>query len=237
MSASAAFASVPPVEIISSTTTAILPFTSPTIVVTSDDVGLRPALEDDRYVGAQALREVLRARHAAGVGRHHDDLFAFEALRLEIRAERRRGDEIVDGKIEEPLNLRRVQIERDEAFGARLLDQIRDELGRDRFAAFGFLILLRVAVVRDDGGDAVGRRAAERVDHQEQFHERIVDRVAARGAADRLNDEDFRAAHVLLDLDAALFVLELIDEGAAEARIHSLRDLAREIDVGVPAKE
>ena len=130
-----------------------------------------------------------------------------------------------------------MQIERHEPFRARLLDQVCDQLGGDRLAAFGLLILLGVAVVRDDGGDAVGRSAAERIDHQEQFHQRVVDGISVGRTADRLQNEDLGAAHVLFDFDAAFLVLELVDERAAKTGVHARRDLSREVDVGVAAEE
>ena len=84
------------------------------------------------------------------------------------------------------------------------------------------LVLLGVAVVRHDGGDAGGRRAAQRVDHQQQLHDRIVDAVARRRLADRLDDENFRTADVLADLDARLFVLELGNERFADVQLQAL---------------
>jgi hypothetical protein len=52
-----------------------------------------------------------------------------------------------------------------------------------------------------------------------------------------LHHEDFRAADVLADLDAAFFILEFVDQRAAEARLHLLGDLAREIGVRIAAEE
>src|SRR5580698_6406542 len=110
MSASDALTSVPPVEIMSSTTTAILPSTSPTMWVTSD---------------------------TSGSGR-----------RLMMTAS-------VDFKRLAKNSARGMQIERYDPLGAGRLQHVRQQLGRDRFAAFRFLVLLGVAIIWNNRGDAV----------------------------------------------------------------------------------
>jgi hypothetical protein len=62
---------------------------------------------------------------------------------------------MIDWDVEEPLHLRRVQVDRYNPVGAGALDQVRHELGRDRRAAFVLAVLARVAEVRDDGRHAL----------------------------------------------------------------------------------
>ena len=81
--------------------------------------------------------------------------------------------------------------------------EVGDELRGDRRARRDLAVLARVAVVRDDRGDAPRRRAAQRVDHDQELHQ-----VGVRGRARRLEHEAVDAAHVLLDLDADLAVAE-----------------------------
>src|ERR1700722_4248649 len=191
MSASAAFASVPPVEIISSTTTATLPRTSPTISVTSETSGsgrllktiasvLRrrfaifaargtpPASGDTTTTLSPSSFCCLRYVHRLGAasrlstGRskkpwicaackstvttrrapRSDALVSFELLLLEIRAQARRRFQVVDGKIEEALDLRGVQIDGHDAARACGRDHVRDQLCGDRLPAFRLLVLL-----------------------------------------------------------------------------------------------
>ena len=113
------------------------------------DVGLGPALDDHRQRRFQPLGEELGPRHAAGVGRDDDDLLAEELLVAQVVAHVRRGHQVVDRNVEEALNLRGVQVERHDALGAGRLQHVGQQLGRDRLAAFGLLVLLGVAVVRD----------------------------------------------------------------------------------------
>ena len=116
--ASAALARVPPVEIMSSTMTAILPLTSPTMSVTSETSGSGRRLKTIASELCRRLAKFSARVHAAGVGRDDDDLVLVQPLALEVVAERRRRLEIVDREIEEALDLRGVEVERHEALGA-----------------------------------------------------------------------------------------------------------------------
>ena len=69
-----------------------------------------------------------------------------------------------------------------------------------------FLSCRRVSEVGHDGRDARGRGAPERVEQDQELHDVIVDR-----AARRLDDEDVRAAHVLVDLAVVLPVGEVVE--------------------------
>ena len=86
------------------------------------------------------------------------------------------------------------------------------DLGADRHARRArAAVLPGVAEVRDHRGDAAGRGALERVDHDAQLHQVLVGRRAGR-----LHDEDVARAHVLLDLDVDFAVGEAADLGLAE---------------------
>jgi hypothetical protein len=52
-----------------------------------------------------------------------------------------------------------------------------------------------------------------------------------------LEDEDFGAADVFADLDAALVVLEFIDERAAEAGLHPLSYFTGQLWIRISAEE
>ena len=78
--------------------------------------------------------------------------------------------------------------------------QVGHDLGRDRHARRARpAVLAGIAEVGDHGGDAAGRGALERIDHDQQFHQVVVGRRAGG-----LHHEDVLAAHVLLDLDRRL---------------------------------
>ena len=221
----------------SSTTTATLAVDVADDVGDFGNVGLRAALEDDGERAIQTLGEELGAVHAARVGRDDDDLVVAEPFLLEVVAEHRHRHQVVDRDVEEALNLRGVQVHRDDAPRAGDLEHVRDDLGRDRLAAFGLLVLLGVPVIWNDRRDARGRRAAQRVDHQQQLHHRVVDAVAVGRFADRLDDEDLGAAHVLADLDARLFVLELRNERFADVQPRRLAISSASCGLEFPLEE
>ena len=156
-----------------------------------------------------------RAPDAADVGRNHHHLADIEAL-LDVAHHHRRGVQVVGRDVEEALDLPGVQIERHHPVGAGAGDQVGHELGRDRGARRRFAVLPRVAEIGDDRGDAPARRAAQRVDDDEQFHQVVVGRIRRR-----LDDEHVGAAHVLLNLDEDFHV--------GEAPHHRLGQGGREV--------
>ena len=88
----------------------------------------------------------------------------------------RRREQVVHRDVEEPLDLRLVQVHRQHPVGARRAQQVGDQLGRDRHARLVLAVLPGVAVIGHDRGDAGGRRPAERVDHHQQLHQVLVHR-------------------------------------------------------------
>src|SRR6476646_3910406 len=73
-----------------------------------------------------------------------------------------------------------------------------------------------------------GRRALQRVDHHQHFHQVVVGRRARR-----LQHEYVLAPHVLEQLDHHLAVRELAADGAPDGNVHVLHHLLREAWVGV----
>ena len=94
---------------------------------------------------------------AAGVRR--DDRQIRQRMLLKITDKDRRGIKVVHRNIKEALNLRGVQIDRQQAIGAGHRNQIRDQLRRDRNARAVLLIGPAIAVIRNT---AVIRSADER---------------------------------------------------------------------------
>src|SRR3989441_4358068 len=125
------------------------------------------------------------------IGRDDDGLP--ELLFAEIVDDDRRGEEVVHRDPEEALDLSRVEVERQHAIDSGRLEQVGDQLRRDRDPRLDLAVLARVAIVGQDRRDAAGRGALQRVDHDEQLHERVV-----HGPARRLDPEHVRAADVLV---------------------------------------
>ena len=118
---------------------------------------------------------------------------------------------MVEGRVEEPLDLSRVQVDADHTVGPRRGEHVRHQLGRDRLAPGRLAVLARVPVVRAHRGDALGRRPLGRVDHDQLLHERVV-----HGAGVGLDDEDVAAADGDVVLAVDLPVGELAQVGLAQ---------------------
>ena len=105
-------------------------------------------------------------------------------------------------------------------FAPAVVMQVRDELRRDGVVRLGLAVLPRVAEVRDDGGDPRGGSALHGVDHDEQFHQVVVD-----GRAGRLNDETVGTADGVVDGNRNLPVAERADFAFAHRKPEALRNL------------
>ena len=82
-------------------------------------LGLRAALVEERQVGVQVLAQHLGGLDAAGVGRHDHQVVAVQPERVlqVVRQDRQRG-QVVERRVEVPLDLPGVQVDRDDAVGA-----------------------------------------------------------------------------------------------------------------------
>ena len=169
----------------SSTRMAVLPEHIADEDHTTDLVRAGSLLMNEREPQIQPIRNRRGSLSTAGI-RTHDDA----VLDVEVLADPAQGAwlgvQVVDGDVEEALDLRGVQVHGDDVVAAGRLQHVRDELGRDGRARLVLLVLARVREVGDDGGDAARRGRLAGVDHDEELHEAVVDFARGRG----LEDED-----------------------------------------------
>ena len=144
----------------------------------------------------------------------------------EILDEHRHRGEVVDREVEEALDLTGVQVDGHDAVGAGRGEHVGDETRGDRLATFGLPVLARVAVEGRHRGDALRRRALRGVDHDQLFHQPVVDRVGVR-----LEHEHVGAADVLAVAAVDLAVRERRQRDVAERDVQVLRDLVGELGV------
>ena len=190
------------------------------------------ALVDDRQRHVvEPLRQRARAHHAAHVGADHHQILA-RVTRLDIGGHRRGGEEVVGRDVEEALDLARVEVDREHPVGARLGDQVGDQLGRNRRARAGLAVLPGITEIGDHRGDPLGTRAPQRVDADQQLHQVVV-----RGETRRLDDEHVLPADVFVDLDENLLVGETAYAGVDQRQLEILRDRAGERQVRVAGHE
>jgi hypothetical protein len=201
--------------------------------VLDDDLRARLAtLVDDREVALQDVREHVGDLHVADVGGDDDDVAERRAHLEEVVGEHRRRADMVDGDVEEALDLRGVEVHAEHAVRACGDDQVRDELRGDRHAALVLAVLARVAVVGDHRGDALRARAAKAVDEHQELHQVVVD-----GLAGREHDIDIAAAHILVDLDDRLAVGEARDGAEPERKLEVGADPGGEVAGARPAED
>lgn len=115
--------------------------------------------------------------------------------------------QVVDGNVEEALDLTGVKIHGDDVVAAGSLKHVGHELGGDRRTTLVLLVLARIWEVGDDGRDAPRRGGLAGVDHDEQFHQPIVDVIGPR----RLQDEDILISYTFTDCDTGFLVGVLED--------------------------
>ena len=195
-----------------------------------------PLLFHDGPVGADLAGEVAGDLDAAGVGADDHQLLV-EVLVDEPLGEHRHRGHVVDGDLEEALDLAGVEIHGEDAVGADRLERLGDDSGGDRLARQRLLVLAGVAVPGHDGDDPVRGGALRGVDHAEQLHQRVVRRhpggLVGRG---RLDDEDVGAADRLLVAAVDLAVGEGPEVGLAEVDVELAGDLRGEAAGGAAAE-
>ena len=205
------------------------PSTSPDDRVDHHGLVVDPLLAAGRDRQAQQPRELRRRLGVAEIGRD-DDRVGQVAVR-EVVGEDVQGVEVIDRHAEEAVDLRRVQRHRQDPIGARGRQQIGHQPGRDRDARRVLLVRARVGVVRDDGRHPRRRGAARRVQHQQQFHQVVVDR-----GRQRLDDEDVVLAAVGVELHLETAVAEAADRRRADRHPEMLADLRRQLRMRAAAE-
>ena len=196
---------MPAVEIMSSKMTAVLPSSDapirwPCLV----SVALVRRLSTTAILPAELLLVVERLLDAPLVRAEHDEFVLRDVQAADVLGDLLDRVQVIDRDVEEALDLGGVQVEGEDAVGPGRGEQVGDELGDDRHAALVLAVLAGVAVVGQHGGDAGRAGPLERVQHDQQLHQVLVDRRAGR-----LNDEDVAAADVLVDADVRLAVGEV----------------------------
>ena len=168
--------------------------------------------------------------HPTGVRRHHHGVVAVGA---DVALEHRHRREVVDGAVEEALDLPRVEIDRHHALGPGGAEHVGHETGGDRLPSARLAVLAGVAEDGAAGGDALGRGPVGGVDHDELLHDRVVDRAAV-AAVVALHDEDVGAADALGVARADLAVGEGDQAGLAQLDVEMVGDLLGQRRVARP---
>jgi hypothetical protein len=101
-----------------------------------------------------------------------------------------------------------VEVHREDTTRTRSYEEVGDQFGGDGDAGLIFTVLPGVTVERQNGGNAIGAGAADRIDHDEQLHV-----VMIGGRTGGLNDKNVFTPNIFLDFDEGFAVGERFDRG------------------------
>lgn len=117
------------------------------------------------------------------------------------------GVQVIDGDVEESLDLTGVKIHGDDVVAASSLEHVGHKFSGDRRTALILLVLARIWEVGDDGRDAPRGGGLASIDHDKQLHQPVVDIVGPC----RLQDEDILISYTFTDCDTGFLVGVLED--------------------------
>ncbi len=195
------------------------------------DVRIREALLDAGGHGQfQILGEAGGLLGLAQIGGHQDGIRQValgEEFMQNLAAAQRVG-----GHAEEAVHLGRVQHHGHDVGGAGRLQQVGDQACGDRDARGVLLIGAGKGKIRDDGMHFGGRRAAGRVQHDQQFDQVIVDR-----RKQGLDDENLARTHAGAELNVQVVVAEAPDTGGLEGNAQVSGDIRCQLGVRTAAEK
>ena len=183
-------------------------------------VGLLTALVHDGQIHMQLLRKGTGTGHRAHVGGNHHHVLALcaELLGVVIHENGIAG-QIIHRDIKEALDLGSVQVHGQHAVSAGRGDHIGHQLGGDGIPGLGLAVLTCIAEIGNHCGNPTGRCPLERINHDEQFHQVVVD-----GGAGRLDHKHIAAADRLIQRHKDLTVRERAYLGFTQLRSHEFAD-------------
>lgn len=139
---------------------------------------------------------------------------------------------MVDGDIEEALNLSCVQVHGEDPVSPGLNDEVSDQFRRDGNAACVLTILACVAEIRNDRGNSSSTGAATGINQYEEFNEVFVNRWTGG-----LDEEHIAATDILIEFNADFAVGEIADFEMSESDAEVSGDLAGEFGIGTAAED
>ena len=133
--------------------------------------------------------------------------------------------------IEESLNLSCVQIHGHYTGRTGCRHQVSDQLGGNRFTAASLAVLTCIAIVRYYTGDMTGRCSLQCVNHDEHFHQIVINRCTGR-----LNDEAVFAADTFIDHHLNFTIVEFAADGFSKRNSDVVGNFLCQCGVRIPCK-
>ena len=219
--------------------------------VVKQDAGLAPYIADDVHYFAHigfltALvhngqthvhlgGEGTGAANGANIGGDNNEIIVVVLLLRELCEvvihKGRIAQQMVQGDVEEALDLGGVEIHGQNTISTGGGDHVGNQLGRDGVTALGLAVLTGIAKVGDNSGDSSGGSTAAGVAHDQQFHQMVV-----YGLAGGLNQENVGAPDGFQKADGCLTVGKGLDLRLAEVNPQILADVLGKFRIGVAAE-
>ena len=168
----------PAVSTMSSSRMTRLPFTSPMMFMTSEELAFWRRLST-MAMGMSSFWAKARARATEPTSGETTMVFSSSpsgVLLMKWSTKMGAAQQVVHGDVEEALDLVGVQVHGQHPVGAGGGDQVGHQLGGDGVAGLGLAVLAGIAEVGDHGGDPAGGGPLEGVDHHQQLHQVVVHR-------------------------------------------------------------
>ena len=194
-------------------------------------VGALPPLVHNGHVHAHLVGKEPDPGHAAHIGGdHHYVLIALAVAGEEEVGEQRRAQEVIHGNVEKALDLVGVEVHGEDPVCPGCGEQIGHQLGGDGVTGLGLAVLTGIAEVWNDGGNASGRSAAAGVNHDQKFHEIVVD-----GFTGGLDQEHVGTTDGLLKRYGGFAVSKVLHNSFAHGKAELLADGFGKLGVGIAA--
>ena len=194
--------------------------------VLADFQGVGTTFVDDGQIATESFGVAESSFDTAFVGTDDDDFIAGESAADEVIVDDWSGVQVIDGNVEETLDLCGVQIHGEDAIGAGSSDQVRNQFRGDWHAPFVFAILSCVAKVWNHGGDPLGTGTLAAIDHRQQLNQVVVD-----GRASRLHQEDVATANIFVEFAVVFAVRKLAQRDAGGFQVQVATQFVSEVVV------
>ena len=177
----------------------------------------------------QLLCESASAGNRADIGGNHDHILALltELLGIVVH-EDGVAVQVIHGDIKEALNLCCMEVHGQHAVCTSGGNHVCHQLGGDGVACLSLAVLTSIAKVGDNSGDTASTGATHRINHNEQFHQIVVD-----GIAGGLHDEHIGATHRLINRSGNLAICKVTNFSIAQLNTNQITNVLCQTGVGI----
>ena len=198
-------------------------------------VGLLAALINDGKTHMDFCRESTGSGNGADIGGNHNELIVvklvFGETVQEIIDEGGAAKQMVQRNIEEALDLSGMEVHGQNAVGTGGGDHVGHQLCGDGVTALGLAVLTGVAKIGDNRSDTTGAGTAASIDHNQQFHQMVVNRLAGG-----LDQKNVGATNGFFQRNGSFTVGKGLDGAFAQVNAQLLANRFGKFGIGVTAE-